>query len=234
MAIALIDEYSADGHLLYAQDYPGAYTRGQDYAAALEKMPGELMSYARFAGDVPADPSDGFTVVQAKKSALHIEDADSDVLFTSETKPLSEAAYTRLRALCLRSAADFLLLYQAVPDPDAPLLPARRSFYGDVPDTARKMYLHTRNVNAYYFGEIGIAATNGPEIDSCRAAGFRLVERSPDFLENRVFDGSCGEQWTLAKVLRRFLWHDRIHARAMYRRAAAVFGPDALKNPFFF
>ena len=34
-------------------------------------------------------------------------------------------------------------------------------------------------------------------------------------------------------VLRRFLWHDRIHARAMWRTASALWS-SGLKNPFFF
>ena len=34
----------------------------------------------------------------------------------------------------------------------------------------------------------------------------------------RLFQNICdGELWTETKVLRRFLWHDRIHAKALYR-----------------
>ena len=32
----------------------------------------------------------------------------------------------------------------------------------------------------------------------------------------------------------RFLWHDRIHAKAMYRMAVKTFGENCLKNPFGF
>ena len=34
-----------------------------------------------------------------------------------------------------------------------------------------------------------------------------------DFLKNPVISGSYGEEWSLRKLLRRFVWHDRIHAR---------------------
>ena len=43
-----------------------------------------------------------------------------------------------------------------------------------------------------------------------------------------------GEDWSLRKVLRRFIWHDRIHARAMYRMAIKVFGAEHVANPFCF
>ncbi len=90
------------------------------------------------------------------------------------------------------------------------------------------------NVNSYYFGEIGVLAENGPDIFSCREKAFAELERQPDFLENRVFLGSYNEEWSLRKVLRRFVWHDRIHAKAMYRGAALLFGKESISNPFFF
>ena len=61
------------------------------------------------------------------------------------------------------------------------------------------MYEHTKNVNSYYFGEIGVACDNGEDILRCRERGFGLLEKDPDFLENKLFAGSYGEQWTLKK-----------------------------------
>ena len=96
------------------------------------------------------------------------------------------------------------------------------------------MYNHCMNITEYYFGEIGIEAENGPDILSCRAKGFAALERQEGFLENKVFDGSYGEEWSLRKVLRRFIWHDRIHARAMYRRAYEAFWDAEIDNVFCF
>ena len=58
--------------------------------------------------------------------------------------------------------------------------------------------------------------------------------RQRDFLENQVFLGSYDEEWSLRKVLRRFIWHDRIHAKAMYRMALKTFGTGAVPNIFSF
>ena len=89
-------------------------------------------------------------------------------------------------------------------------------------------------MNEYYFSEIGVAADNEGTILECRERGFALLEQQPDFLENKVFQGSYGEEWSLKKLLRRFIWHDRIHARAMYRMAVKTFGPDAVPDIFRF
>ncbi|HPD13102.1 MAG TPA: hypothetical protein PLP15_07155, partial [Bacilli bacterium] len=86
----------------------------------------------------------------------------------------------------------------------------------------------------YYFGEIKVKVGNEPDILACREEGFKLLEENPDLLANKVFVGSYNELWSLAKVCRRFIWHDRIHAKALYRLAAKKFGEDQIANSFCF
>lgn len=97
-----------------------------------------------------------------------------------------------------------------------------------------EMYQHTKNVNDYYFGEIGVNADNRGTILECREKGFALLEKTPDFLENKVWLGSYEEEWSLRKVFRRFLWHDRIHGKAMYRMALKTFGEGSVPNIYKF
>lgn len=125
-------------------------------------------------------------------------------------------------------------MYESIPDKSASAIAERKTFYGQVPRTANEMYEHTKNVNAYYFAENDIDADNDGNIYECRKRGFEVLERQPDFLQNIVIEGSYGEDWSLRKVLRRFIWHDRIHARAMYRMAVKIFGAESLANPFAF
>ena len=66
------------------------------------------------------------------------------------------------------------------------------------------------------------------------AEGFARLERQEGYLENPIFSGSWGEDWTLRKLLRRFLWHDRIHAKAMYRMALRTFDPGTVPDVFRF
>lgn len=159
-----------------------------------------------------------------KKTELQTEQADSDIIFDTERLPLSQSEYMRQKALALKSDEDFQLLYNSVPDKSAVLTPERSCFYGHIPNTAEQMYLHTMNVNSYYFGEIDVPAENGPDILYCRTRAFEKLEQQKNFLSSGVFDGSYDEQWSLGKVLRRFIWHDRIHAKAMLRSASALFG----------
>ena len=233
MTVKCVWEHNGNDTLLYAVDYIGAYTRGKTLDAAMAKMPREIASYLKWLGDDTADNAE-IVILQEKDSALAIKDADSDVLFDSETVPLTADEYEKLKALALKSAKDFLILYESIPDKSAAAIAERKTFYGKVPRTADEMYAHTKSVNEYYFAEIEVDADNCGNIYECRKRGFDALEAKPDFLGNAVMEGSYGEDWTLRKVLRRFVWHDRIHARAMYRMAVSVFGAENVANPFCF
>lgn len=233
MNIPCVWEHNGNDSLLYAVNLPGVYSRGPCREIALGKLAGDAVSYLRWLGlAVPEEIRP--EIAEDVPSGLQICDADSDVLFTAEKEPLSAEAYEALKATALKSAADFLKLYESIPDKNKCGAPARETFYGQVPRTAEEMYQHTKNVNRYYFGEIGVEADNAGTILHCRARGFEKLETMPDFLANPVFVGSYDESWTLRKILRRFIWHDRIHAKAMYRMGVTIFGPDAVPNVFCF
>ena len=233
MRINCVWEHNGNDTLLYAVDYIGAYTRGESLEVAIAKMPQEMISYQRWLGE-RIDEDIQITIVCDKNSDLAIRDADSDVLFQEEKALLTAEEYGKLKALALKSAKDFLALYESIPDKNVTAKAQRKTFYGWVPQTAEEMYMHTKNVNAYYFAEIEIDADNNGNIYECRKRGFDALEATPGFLQNAVIAGSYGEYWTLRKVLRRFIWHDRIHAKAMYRMAAKLFGAQAVENPFCF
>ncbi|MBR4032881.1 MAG: hypothetical protein IKJ07_09135 [Clostridia bacterium] len=233
MTVNCVWEHNGNDTLLYATDYIGAYTRGESLEIAKAKMPQEIIAYLKWLGE---DTSDNIEVVivEEKGSDLAIKDADSDVLFESEKAPLTADEYEKLKALALKSAKDFLALYESIPDKSATAIAERKTFYGSVPRSAEEMYEHTKNVNEYYFAEIDVDADNNGNIYECRKRGFEILETKPDYLNNSVVEGSYGEDWSLRKVLRRFIWHDRIHARAMYRMAVKVFGVENVANPFSF
>jgi hypothetical protein len=226
-------EHNGDDTLLYATDYVGAYARAENLEAAMAKMPQEIASYCKWCGKEIGDSIE-IVITQEKESDLAIRDADSDVLFETEKAPLSMGEYQHLKALALKSAQDFLTLYYSIPQKDATISPARKTFYGQVPRTANEMYEHTKSVNAYYFAEIDVDADNNGDIYECRKRGLEALESKSDFLENTVIEGSYGEDWSLRKALRRFIWHDRIHAKAMYRMATKLFGTENIENPFCF
>ena len=233
MTVNCVWEHNGNDTLLHAVDYIGAYSRGENLDTAITKMPKEVVSYLNWFGAC-VDDNIQIAIIGEKNSALNIRDADSDILFESEKEPLTAEEYDRLKALVLKSAKDFLALYESVPDKSVTTAPERKTFYGQVPRSANEMYEHTKSVNEYYFAEIDVEANNDGDIYECRKHGFEALEAKPDYLQNAVVEGSYGEDWSLRKVLRRFIWHDRIHAKAMYRMAVKAFGSQVVTNTFLF
>ena len=215
-------EHNGADTILWAVEHPGAFARGAGLEEAKAKLEKDLHDWADWTGQ-PVPESVEVEIVGDIACSLNVRDADSDVLLEAEKMPLDREEYELLRDMALRSAEQFLRLYASVPDPARSANPVRQPFYGPVPRTAREMYEHTKNVNAYYFGEIGVEPDNEGDIVDCRRRGFEMLEKQPDFLENRVFEGSWDECWTLRKLLRRFIWHDRLHGRAMVRMVRRTF-----------
>ena len=233
MKIKCVWEHNGNDSILFSSNVIGAFTRGASKEDAVMKMSREVVSFGKWSGmcvDLPLE----IVIVQEKNSDLNIRDADSDVIFDSEKSCLTVDEYNKLRRLAMKSARDFFALYESFPDKNKSVLPQRDTFYGKAPRTAEEMYIHTKNVNGYYWGEIGVQADNDGTIIECRKRGFEALEKSKDFLSEQVFDGSYGEQWSLKKMLRRFIWHDRIHAKAMYRMGIKTFGRDLIPNIFMF
>lgn len=235
ISLKLVDEYNQKGHLIYLEDYPGAYVRGQTREQAFAKIPAELSRYLRWTGmPLVSFPSLTYQISQVQASQLPVEDADTGILFDSETLALSPAGYASLKALVLKSALDFMSLYHSIPRKNQPLKKSRKTFYGQTPVTAADIYLHTRGVNAYYFAGIGLALNQDADLLPGRKAGFLTLEDAGDHLKNQVFEAADGELWSLRKVCRRFIWHDTIHAKALYRSAVTAFSDQDIANPFCF
>ncbi len=226
-------EHNSNDSLIYSSNVIGAFSRGASKEEALKKMPIEIESYFLWTGEIPPSLIK-MIITQESATNVSISDADSEVLFETERKDLSIEEYERLKALVLKSANDFLSLYNSFHDKNQSVLPVRKTFYGTAPRTASEMYLHTKNVNAYYWGEIGLDISNDGTIVENRIRGFEELEARGNFLSGKVYEGSYGEEWSIPKVLRRFLWHDRIHAKAMYRMSIATFGTGVIPNIFKF
>ncbi|GGP11832.1 hypothetical protein [Oceanobacillus neutriphilus] len=231
----IVVEYNDKGYLMNSESFPGAYTRGREREEALSKFPAEIKRYYRWAGIDYAETDIVETIiVQSKESDLEIHEADSDIIFLSEQEPLLETEYKVIKKRVLQSAHDFQMLYDSIPDKNYTSLPKRKSFYGAVPNSPEEIYEHTNGVTNYYTGEIGVELNNIDDIYQNRIQALKRIEEIGDFLQNKVFQGSYGEQWSLRKVLRRFIWHDYIHAKGMYRMAVKEWAESKIQNPYYF
>lgn len=221
----IVYETNGLGFLGWITDLPGAYLRGATIEEARAKIGRETADYSAWLG-IPADTPDGLSE-SVRKSGLHVEDADSDIIFESEKTDFPDMEeFEYWRALVLVSGARAEEAYadcghRDVPDPRL----RRATFYGDAYPTVRTQFAHIVNVQNYYLAQIGVLMKTGDSLEDSRPE-FAEQLRAKYLAEGNRLYSSDAEEWTIRKIIRRIIWHDRIHTRAMRRIEARIGMPE--------
>lgn len=237
MILHAVWEHNEIGGILWSEEQPGASGRAATLDEAKEKLKLDIQRYWQWCQTMDEYwdlNMEDIVVIQEVNSSLQVQDADSDVLFRSETNVLTMQAYEIRKQRCIQSAKDFMQLYRSIPKKLYTDIFPRKTFYGIIPTTAQEMYDHINHVTSYYMGEIGVPLDDVANIVENRIQAFILLEKQEHYLQNKVFIGNYNEEWTLAKVMRRFIWHDTIHAKAMYRMALRKWNKEIIANPYQF
>ena len=230
-------ETNGKGHLGFIVELPGAFVRGKTERQALDKVKKEVDLYLKWLGMEPKHDYE-IRIVQRHKSNAVVEDADTAILLEADRGEIRVEEFKRLVDLARYSKETFVKLYTSTQHKDwIDESRIRKTFYGDNPATIQRIFDHVRNCQFYYLSRIGI--TEEPAKGFAEIRRF-AIEKLKDFYRKhnnlRVFKAD-GELWTLKKVLRRFIWHDRIHAKAITRileRQRQLGIIDAYDDPFHF
>jgi hypothetical protein len=230
-------EYNDKGVTLWSLRYPGAFARGETAAEAVRKLPAACRRYRLWAKlPIEADAAGDEQVRCTRKIKVDapVEEGFTAALFPEEKLALDMARYTSLKTLCLISARDLEALFASIPQKDRALLKSRRTVYGKVPVTAREMLSHVIEAQRTWSTLFGVDLGESQGLLAGRKRLFAGLERQPGYLDGRLVAGHDGELWTLRKLLRRLLWHDALHGRALYRKAVTFWQKERIKNPFGF
>lgn len=214
-------ETNGKGYLGWVEDCPGAFLRGMGIEEARAKLGRELGEYAEWLGlPAPGPVLSGSAeppVETVFQTSLSVEDADSDFTFDSELVDYDDIVFERFMAHLRRSALMVAACLESarnrgVVDPHHD----RMTFYGHAYATIDRQFEHIVKVQNYYLGMIGEEVRLDGGIVAMREAMVaKLAEKRR--AEGNALHVHGGESWTIRKIIRRTIWHDRIHARAMKR-----------------
>lgn len=232
--IRLAIEQSQNGIMLHLVDLPGAFTRARTFRIAIDKVPYEAEAYWRWIDKSFDDSGYNIEIIQKENTKAQIDDGDTEILILRD-KIMERPYFEQLKKRALKSAEDFKKLYDSIPDKELnDTTKNRTTFYGKVPSNAKEMLAHADFVKDYYLNRIDISfGENENDFVANRIKCIKLIEADDQAYKNKVIT-KHEESWTTAKVLRRFIWHDRIHARALYRFAVEEWGEDKICNSFKF
>jgi hypothetical protein len=231
-------ETNGKGYLGYIVELPGAFIRGETEEEALKKVPREVSSYLRWLDTKPMEDY-SVQVIQMHQSNLTVEDADSEILLEADKGALEEGKYKNLLDIVLHSGETFLRIYESAVFRDwVDESRIRKTFYGQNPKTIREIFEHVKRCQYYYLSRMRMEFETEEE-DFRKIRPFCLQKLQDLYRQhnNLLIVAIDNEQWTLKKVLRRFIWHERIHARAIMRileRQRRLGVIDGYEDPLFF
>jgi len=212
-------ETNSKGFLGFIIELPGAYVKGPTQIGAVSKTVMEAGSYLTWLGQENVRFPEPL-IVQTHRSDLKIEDADCEILLDDDRRPMNEDEFGRLVELVRYSGLAFDKLYESTGlkdwvDEDR----IRETFYGQNKKTIQEIFDHVKRTQYYYLSRTGVSFTEDEHEPLMNIRDSCLGKLSGLFSEHgnsKVYD-VANERWTLKKVLRRFIWHDRIHGKAITR-----------------
>jgi uncharacterized glyoxalase superfamily protein PhnB len=212
----IVYETNGKGVLGWIVELPGAYIRGKTIDEAKDKINNEIIEYKKWL-DLPytMEYITEETIIQSK---LAIEDADSNILLDYDIDDYETPEGLKSDCkLVLISANKVNEIYRRCNYKNAiDKTKIRKTFYGDVYSTIEKQYIHIINVQRYYLNNICTDTETGMEIIDGRIKTIEKINEKYIESRNKIYK-TPEENWTIRKVIRRLIWHDRIHAKAIKR-----------------
>ena len=153
----IIYETNGLGFLGWITDLPGAYIRGKTLEEARGKVNKEIALYNEWLNFEKA--VDMQINEEIKKSGLHIEDADSDIIFDSELIDFDKKEdFLFWCDKVLLSGTKTEEIYKRMKNKSlVDITMKRKTFYGDVYCTINDQYRHIVNVQNYYLNQNRLA-----------------------------------------------------------------------------
>lgn len=216
-----IEDMEPGNWVVWVFEFPGCYARAstKDGAlklveAAIQELKGRLeqSSYARLS--IPLE----FTVVVAEEFRAFPSSPDylANAFFEDDRIPLREEDIVYSRHLLNINRQELLHVSENLP---AKVLDM--GIEGEVQKTIRGILRHIGTAEQWYWNRLGISIPEPVRPDCV----FELLEkvrwftqlRIPEMVGSKLTTVRRGEQWSPRKLLRRTVWHERVHTLQIAR-----------------
>jgi hypothetical protein len=237
-SLSVAMETNGKGFHGFIVELPGAYVRGPSEREAISKVPGEAKSYLAWLGQESSRLPKA-RIVQTHRCKLMVEDGDCEILLANDTSPMSDREFGNLVELVKYSGLTFTRLCDSAEFKDwVDEARVRKTFYGANKKTIQEVFDHVKQTQYYYVSRMGIRLKEDLKESFMRIRDLSLESLAGIFRQkgnSKVTKDK--EEWTPKKVLRRFIWHDRIHGKAITRileKQRTLGLIDEYEDPFAF
>ena len=220
------DEAGEAGFHAWIPSYLGFATWGETENEVLEKVPDKLLEYIRFRERFGLPYRVGSEVSEVEVAQ---QVSGNEILFDWDYQPVSPSLIDETIDLLHATRTDLLKLVGELSDNALDWNPPYRRFPSWANwRTIREILVHIANVEThYYLRNIGIRPTVSPadrevswqhNLLKHRNATLEALQRlraEQDLSRIHFFDVHGG--WSVGKVLRRLIWHERLHSKSIGR-----------------
>jgi hypothetical protein len=233
-------ETNGIGFMGFLSELPGSFVRGKSRKQALSKVYPEVSSYLKWF-HLNLSSKIEISVSQLERSNCHIDDGDSCILLGSDRGVISETDFDELMSLARFSGETFhSLVNQSERRNWIDKARQGSTFYGKKPTTIQEIFEHVGRTQWFYLSRAGVGLEQTQNDFSFMALRkFCLDKLALVYKQDKnskVWEID-DELWTLKKIMRRFIWHDRIHAKSIVRileKQKRMKLIERYSDPFFF
>jgi hypothetical protein len=210
--------------ILHALDLPGCYADGASENEALGRFPLAWASYADWLvshGDNAPERPEQIVIAERFASYILPDGYEVNALFAPERHPPSRSFIARCQRLLGYSRADQLAAWEAIP------ADRQDSAFAAGQRTPRQVLDHVARAEWWYLSNLAIipeeplidhASGSTGRLSAIRAALMDWLTTASGEKLNAI-SVSDEEEWSVRKVLRRALWHERTHTAELARWA---------------
>lgn len=204
--------------LAWVLAHPGCYNYGTTIEEALAGLPAAIRDYWAWRAshsDLVAPEAQEMEIEVAETFAVTYDgDYEINAFFAPDGQPPSEEEMEEVLRLLTYSRADLLALLTGLPNEALDWKPDEEAW------PIRRILRHIGDAEAWYISRLGIdPGDHGMEDEVARLASIRRralkeIRAFPPNKRAQLYT-LHGELWSLRKVLRRFIWHERDHLQQM-------------------
>lgn len=224
MRYHLLCEIGPDGSTqIFIQELPGCYSRSPTLDEAVAKAPlkiREFLDWLRGQGeDIAESDYDIETEIsEIVRGNWPVNLGDSQALFKADLRPLERKEVERCIRFIRYAREDFMNLYSSTPKDAKEWKPDQTT-----PRNIKRIAEHVADVDLFYLERLRARRSMDWPLGFLEASNelaiMRLSNLSEDEMNCTVSQHNPGgwtgttepEGWTARKVLRRFVWHERLH-----------------------
>ena len=218
---AAIEDMEPGNWVTWVFEYPGCYARGSTRDQALGLVPQAIEEHIvrlRQARFLPDDESPEISVVVAEEFRAFQSTPDYlvNAFFNNDRIPLSENDIKYARCILAMNRDDLLAVVAGLTQDDLD-----REIRGEVQKNIGGILRHIGTAEWWYWDRLGLAfpRQERPVDHMTLLAVIRefTIKHLPELVGSTLIRSCSGEEWSPRKLLRRTIWHERVHTLQIKR-----------------